>query len=162
MKELKRLFSGLLVLAMLVTSVPMGQVKASDVVSFQETETLNSSATQIQSIVWQDVEVIEGIDGSEQEWSNPSTGNVEKWFKYDVPVKVTVTLINGTVEESFYGRMFVSKPLVRTIPDNEFIDLRNELSLTIKEICKEEISFLEILNKQLNGMEEEISRMQKK
>ena len=100
--------------------------------------------------------------------NNVVNNELEELFIEHVPLYskgVKVKLSNdkyAIVEESFYGRMFVSKPLVRTIPDNEFIDLRNELSLTIEEICKEEISFLEIVNKQLNGMEEEISRMQKK
>ena len=92
MRELKRLFSGLLVMAMVITSVPMGQVKASDAVDVQEqkADTVKESASQIQSIVWEDVEVIEGVDGSEQEWINPSTGETETWFKYDVQVKVTL------------------------------------------------------------------------
>lgn len=93
---------------------------------------------------------------------------LEELFIEHVPLYskgVKVKLSNdkyAIVEESFHGRMFISKPLVRTIPDNELIDLRTELSITIKEICKDEISFLEIVNKQINGMEEELSIMQKK
>lgn len=92
---------------------------------------------------------------------------LEQLFMNHVPLYskgVKVKLSNdkyAIVEESFHGRMFISKPLVRTIPDNELIDLRNELSITIKEICKDEISFLEIVNKQINSMEEELTKYKK-
>jgi len=87
---------------------------------------------------------------------------LEKLFTEHIPLYsegVKVKLSDGTfaiVEKSFYGRTDIYKPIVRTIPNFEVIDLRKELTLTIQEVCSDEISFYEIVTKQITTMQKEI------
>lgn len=93
--------------------------------------------------------------------------NLEKLFIEHVPLYsngVKVKLSDGRyaiIEESFHGRLFICRPIVRTIPDGEMIDLRSSLNVTIQEICNDEISFLEIVNRQIETMEQELSEKNK-
>lgn len=93
---------------------------------------------------------------------------LEKLFIEHIPLYSTgvkVKLSNGQfaiVEESFRGRMFICRPIVRTIPDGQIIDLRQELALTVQEICSDEISFYDIVNRQIETMEMELSNNNEK
>jgi hypothetical protein len=88
---------------------------------------------------------------------------LEKLFITHIPLYskgIKIKLSDGrfaVVEESFHNRMYICRPIVRTIPDNEIIDLRQEYTITIKEICSDEVSFMDLVNRQIQDMEQELS-----
>lgn len=93
---------------------------------------------------------------------------LEKLFIEYVPIYSPgskVKLSDGRyaiVEQSFIGRIYMCKPIVRTIPENELIDLREQTSLTIQEICGNETSFLKIANEHVPTSNQEIGVQQKR
>lgn len=99
--------------------------------------------------------------------NNIVNDELEQLFMDHIPLYskgVKVKLSNGkyaVILESFYGRMHICRPYVMTIPDNELIDLRNERSITIEEICNDEFSFTDIVRTQIDYMNQEIFERKK-
>lgn len=65
---------------------------------------------------------------------------------------IKVILSNGKcaiVKKAFTGRLDIYKPVVVTKPDYQVIDLREETTITIKEIFKSEVSFQELIDRQI-------------
>lgn len=70
-------------------------------------------------------------------------------------VGINVKLSDGrtaVVIETFTERVNNYKPIVITIPTCEIIDLRNETTLTVQEICNKNISFSELVTRQIIDM----------
>lgn len=84
---------------------------------------------------------------------------LENLFINNVPfysVGTKVKLSNGSyaiVKESFVGRYDTYRPIVLTKPDYKEIDLRNETTITIKEICSNDTSFQDLVDHQIYDMQ---------
>jgi len=63
----------------------------------------------------------------------------------------------GQVMKTFTESVNNYKPIVKVVPTGEIIDLRYETTLTIKEICSDEISFAELVARQIIDMNNEIT-----
>lgn len=75
---------------------------------------------------------------------------------YSVGVKVKLS--DGRyaiVNQTFTERVNNYKPIVKVVPTGEIIDLRLETALTVCEICGNEISFAELVAKQIIDMNNE-------
>ena len=71
---------------------------------------------------------------------------------YSVGIKVKLS--DGrlaVVVKTFTEHLNNYKPIVRVIPTNELIDLRKTNSLTISQICSEEIAYDELVASQIIG-----------
>lgn len=77
---------------------------------------------------------------------------------YSVGVKIKLSDGRyGQVMKTFTESVNNYKPIVKVVPTGEIIDLRYETTLTIKEICSDEISFAELVARQIIDMNNEIT-----
>ena len=77
---------------------------------------------------------------------------------YSVGVKVKLS--NGKyaqVIKTFTERVNNYKPIVKIIPTDEIVDLRNETTITVQEVCGDEISFAELVARQIIDMNNEVT-----
>lgn len=80
---------------------------------------------------------------------------------YSVGVKVKLSDERyAQVIKTFTERVNNYKPIVKTVPTGDIIDLRNKTNLTISEICGKEISFAELVARQIIDMNNEITESQ--
>lgn len=77
---------------------------------------------------------------------------------YSVGVKIKLSDGRyGQVMKTFTESVNNYKPIIKVVPTGEIIDLRYETTLTIKEICSDEISFAELVARQIIDMNNEIT-----
>ena len=102
MKGMKKWFAGLLAVVVVVTAVPVGQVNASEeTTSNVQSEVASkvqsdTSVAAIERVVWDDITLLEGVDGSYTNRGltpDPAPG---EWFCYEFIPTCTVYLTDGT------------------------------------------------------------------
>ena len=100
MKEMKKWLTGFLVAVVVLTSVPLGQVQASEAAAPEvQSATMESEASQIESITAKDLSFIEYTNGYYTKDYNPETREYDlEWYRYNsFSPTFTVTYKDGRV-----------------------------------------------------------------
>ena len=105
MKEMKKWLTGFLVAVVVLTSVPLGQVQASEAAAPEvQSATMESEASQIESITAKDLSFIEYTNGYYTKDYNPETREYDlEWYRYSFSPTFTVTYKDGRVETGSGG-----------------------------------------------------------
>ena len=100
MKGMKKWLSGLLAAVVVLTSVPLGQVQASEATTPEvQSATMESKLSQVESITAEDIRIMEYTNGYYTKDYNPETREYDlEWYRYSFSPTFTVTYKDGRVE----------------------------------------------------------------